>query len=1084
MKNRLIRASVVIFCLWFSQLSVATDSKDTAFTQSALYFDLPAGDLAITLLDYAVQSEISVIVDPKKLKDLNSSPVIGRLTPETALKLLLSKSPYTFEFNKELGSVSIVPAEIKTEVVAEDVKPSEHKPDINTDEHLVVTGIRGSLMRAMDFKYDTIGVADAITEEDIGKFPDSNLAESLQRLSGVTISYSNNEGSKIRVRGFDPNFNMVLLNGRQMPTSDIQDDLVIAGTRSFNFSDLASENISAVEVHKTSLSDQPSGGIGSVINIKTTRPLDYHETKASFGLKAVSDQSNEIGREFTPEFSGLFSTTFNEETLGVLLSFSHQERDSRSESAHMSWFKNAGLIYQDGTTPAEYTGDEIWHPESFELRITDSQQKRTNAQFVFQYRPNEIFSSTVDYTFSNLDVSNTGYSSRNGFRLRLLNDTDITVDENFTITNLTHANGDYGISRFISETENMNGSVGLNLQMTPTDNWTISLDAHSSNSELSPYGAGSEVSIIHQVDNIYSQNFNANFDIPVMSYQLTDEDVNPTSFRDNILIEDIIRNLTGRSEWFTNETDINEIRLDSGWDNEDSQGLLKSFSIGASATTLTNRSTKQAYSNFDPTVFVNDDLSTYNQDPFYRVNPSSYFDQFSGGIRDRPYVYDFDIHAQARVIDDRIVEGFPTRDAAFPNVIVQWQPLRSPSDDPEEDNTIKENTNSAYVQLNLYHNTRYFNTELLLGLRYETTKVENASRFTPPYAVRWFAAEVFFTELRDEKQTFIKKDSYNAVLPSINLRFDFNDSIVARLAYSETMTRPDMDLIRASDNLTSAPHREFGRSGFKGNPGLEPYTSKNYDFGLEWYYGDYNYVALSVFNKKVDGYPVEVFTTEALFDLRDIYNGPRAEAARAELIANGIEPNNQNVFDLLDQGYHDPNDPRGGVLSDENDPLMFWNVTTPVNSDRIDIDGWELSFQQIFGETGFGTVFNYTNIESNANFERSGAGFETPFPSNGDFFNFIGFYDRHGLEIRFAYHWNDEYPTLNSTISGLVPIYTESYGQWDFLMSYTWKEKFTLSLEGINITDEVQRSFNTTENRLVSAEQFGPRYTVGLRYNY
>ena len=88
---------------------------------------------------------------------------------------------------------------------------------------IVVTGIRASLTAARDIKRDAQGVVDAISAEDIGKFPDTNLAESLQRITGVSIDRSNGEGSTVTVRGFGPEFNLVLLNGRQMPTSSLGD---------------------------------------------------------------------------------------------------------------------------------------------------------------------------------------------------------------------------------------------------------------------------------------------------------------------------------------------------------------------------------------------------------------------------------------------------------------------------------------------------------------------------------------------------------------------------------------------------------------------------------------------------------------------------------------------------------------------------------------------------------------------------------------------------------------------------------------------------------------------------------------------
>ena len=149
-----------------------------------------------------------------------------------------------------------------------------------TLEEVVVTGLRASLQASMDIKRDAVGVVDAITAEDMGKFPDTNLAESLQRITGISIDRRNGEGALVTARGFGPQFNLVTLNGRQMPGADGfgNGEITIggqgSGTRSFNFAQLAAEAVTGVEVYKTSRADLPSGGIGATVNIKTARPFD------------------------------------------------------------------------------------------------------------------------------------------------------------------------------------------------------------------------------------------------------------------------------------------------------------------------------------------------------------------------------------------------------------------------------------------------------------------------------------------------------------------------------------------------------------------------------------------------------------------------------------------------------------------------------------------------------------------------------------------------------------------------------------------------------------------------------------------
>ena len=138
---------------------------------------------------------------------------------------------------------------------------SAEAPQNTPGNAIVITGIRASLRQSMDIKKNAQGVVDAISAEEMGKFPDTNLAESLQRITGVSIDRSNGEGSFVTVRGFGPEYNLVLLNGRQMPTSTLGDGGSPPSSRAFDFANLASEGIAAVEVYKSGRVSLPTGGI-------------------------------------------------------------------------------------------------------------------------------------------------------------------------------------------------------------------------------------------------------------------------------------------------------------------------------------------------------------------------------------------------------------------------------------------------------------------------------------------------------------------------------------------------------------------------------------------------------------------------------------------------------------------------------------------------------------------------------------------------------------------------------------------------------------------------------------------------------
>ena len=234
-----------------------------------------------------------------------------------------TRSPLAQAISVVLGSTVLVP------VFAQDAQNAQAE---QLDE-VVVTGIRGSLTSSMNLKRESQGVVDGIVAEDIGKFPDTNLAESLQRISGVSIDRNAGEGSRITVRGVGPDFNLVLLNGRQMPGASIGDTFA-SNSRSFDFGNLASEAVSAVEVYKTSRAETSTGGIGASVNIKTTRPLDAPGTRFNVGVKGVMDMSadnlpsNIQGDSLTPEISGIYSQTSEDGTFGIALTASYQERDA------------------------------------------------------------------------------------------------------------------------------------------------------------------------------------------------------------------------------------------------------------------------------------------------------------------------------------------------------------------------------------------------------------------------------------------------------------------------------------------------------------------------------------------------------------------------------------------------------------------------------------------------------------------------------------------------------------------------------------------------------------------------------------
>lgn len=286
---------------------------------------------------------------------------------------------------------------------------------------IIVTGIRASLSKSADTKRNAIGVVDAISAEDIGKFPDTNLAESLQRITGVSIDRNSGEGSKVTVRGFGPDFNLVLLNGRQMPASGLGSCCEAPASRSFDFANLAAEGIAGVEVYKSGRASLPTGGIGSVINILTPRPLDRPGFQGSIGVKGVLDHTFE-GTEITPEVSGIVSATFNDDTIGILVSGTYQKRKASMAQFNAGWregylgnennwgslpvdgndwrvlYVNPNLLNQITNRPDATDVYQVTQNAGYDF--TDIERERINGQAVLQIKPTDTLTAVLDFTYS------------------------------------------------------------------------------------------------------------------------------------------------------------------------------------------------------------------------------------------------------------------------------------------------------------------------------------------------------------------------------------------------------------------------------------------------------------------------------------------------------------------------------------------------------------------------------------------------------------------------------------------------------------------------------------------------------------
>jgi TonB-dependent receptor len=938
-------------------------------------------------------------------------------------------------------------------------------------EEVLVTGIKGSLQRAMDIKRDGQGVVDAISAEDIGKFPDTNLAESLQRISGVSISRANNEGSEITVRGFGPDFNLVTLNGRQMPTN--------GNNRSFDFSDLAAESVSGVEVFKTFSATKASGGIGSLVNIKTARPLDNPGLKVSVGAKAVMDTTNVVGDDVSPEVSGIFSNTFADDTFGVLISGSYQERDSREVKADIaSWRNNlngipSSAVIEDNRSDPE---GNVFYPRNFGYGIDDISRERTNGQLVLQYAPTDTLKATLDYTYVKVDYAalNTGvgiwYSDTGAAMLSGV------IDKNGTFVKVTEAGEDYASNIRSNTSETENKSLGFNIEWQASDNLSLSLDVHDSEGLNQGVGRGNDAFLILGAKQIQSKTYDATSgsDIPNMDIVF---DPNGVGVVNGLPTAASYDSLFGQAGTDINKSDVTQVQFAGKFDTNADSGIT-SIDFGLAQTEIKNR-----WRSFNTGQIAagwyggNQDL--FPSEIFTEEKLTGLMPSFSGGGSSIPVYHTWDFDKGVAIAEaEWAVPGGSTRPWGFGKDGAVMRPNLAGS--PVSDHTVTEETTSAYVQFNNKGDLAGMPLSISTGLRYESTDIEANSFQKDPTELVWVIPTEWSRNLATDSRITSVDGSYDVWLPSLDVALEVTDDVVSRLSFSQSISRPTLGSMIGTVSVTDRP-KPGARTGTEGNPDLLPFTANNFDLSTEWYYAEGSYLSAGLFVKQVDNFIVNQIFTRTVVNLRDPMAGPRADAARAQLEAANIAVTDTNLYNQMNTNAGTTSQP---IVQNNNDPLAEFKISKPVNLEQAELYGIELAAQHMFGESGFGVMANATLVDGDLEVDNSSTDFQFVLPGLSDSANLVAFYDKNGLQARVAYNWRDTF--LNGVGENNAPYYTEAYGQIDLTLSYDlpFVEGMTVFIEGINVTDESQRVYSRYKNQFKSASQYGARYNLGVRYTF
>lgn len=1009
------------------------------------------------------------------------------------------------------GEVSQTPQEVSDEELAAAIAA---EPDASTDmvlEEVVVRGIRSSLQDAITIKRSNVGVMEAISSEDFGKFPDGNLAESLARVPGVAIDRSNVEGQKIAVRGFGPEFNLVTLNGRLMPTAPG----VYEGGRSFNFGDIASPGVTAVEVYKASNSTLPSGGIGATVNMVTTKPLNVDGTKTHLGLALVEDTTSESS-DLPIEATLLFAT--NQDRWGFSVSGAYQERTNREEGTRESnWIipevmaQSEGYLRVDSSNPAFINNNTrpdgyTFYQEPSAYQIKDNDRTRANAQVTFQFAFTDNLLATVDYTYSNVEFDAVGVMF--GSWLGGWDTQEAVINERGVYTDVVVANRGYDHELIWQDLENTNKSLGLNVVWDVTESLSLIFDAHSSSAEVDGGELNDSIGFTPDIrSNITNLNGGDN-GIQTFFY---DVDFGPENY--------MATNMTLRDGY--KENDMEQYQLNGIWDNVDG-GFLSSIQFGYSH--IDSKFTKiTSIGNFGA---LEPSPLDYDDSLFVRTNLGDFMNSFNPDIG-TPYYYDIDpAAAMAAFI------------AANPDAVDPADGTVCCSPGGIDNNErVNETIDSVYLQFNMDTEIGMMPLDIVAGLRYEMTDVESISYYPKPTRLRWdmIAGMVAIddgTGAADEP----RYGDNDILLPSLSMALGVRENQVLRLSASKSMARPD--LFSMSSQITFGNKDYFQVTANGGNPDLDPLESTNYDFSYEIYFREQSYVAVNLFRKDIKNFigtrTIYDRTFEGLTDPSQSAIGQQAiDCVRAWVDAGRPDPGFPGepgatgdcvsqqalwaqpwmndfqhmgwVVNALAAGVDLSNgypwsppecagngadgwwrcDP-GYLDGTASDPLALVEYTTPYNMNKGTVDGVELSFQYLFDRIPIGISANYTYISGgDVDIDRAKIGEQFILPGLGDAGNFSVWFENERHTFRVALNHRGE------TVAGFgnyqQPLYVEERNQIDaqyqfrFTMGHSLN---TLYLEVSNITDEPTRLYARYPEMLFLSQDHGPIWKAGFRTNF
>ncbi|MGJ8681442.1 TonB-dependent receptor [Paraglaciecola sp.] len=681
-------------------------------------------------------------------------------------------------------------------------------------EVIQISGIRGGLLRAIDQKRDAANVMDAISAEDIGDFPDQNIAESLTRIPGVSISRSRGEGNGVTVRGFGPQFNNVSLNNRTMAT-------VRAG-REFDFQVIPSELIQDAHVVKTPTAEMTEGSIGASINLITANPLDLPEQTLTGSITAFNSQ---LAGKTGTKLSGLYSNVFNDGKLGFLVGVSFDDRETRTDTsrANGGW-QSQNMTLPNPNAPGETITVGTRIDKFHQNRLDLDNNKRAALTTTVQYRPNENWDLKADVFYTSHDVNNDSYVNVNAAHIGRFE--NVVLDEHNTALKYDKVGSPLSVSSNDESRATETLLVGLNAAWEKDD---IEMEFDLAWSEAESIGDQRLVSVgTPPADTSYTFD-HLNKDAPDFIVNSDTSLTNLSDFRGHFA--------TFSANEITDE--VLDAKLNFTWHGD--SGALK-------AGLAYQDRTKEFLQIETPSKPVNVKCSFCGRKQ----------ELLGEGI-----AVDFPVEDFLKDLNGNFPRDFlainPQALLAFydtikPGVAEQFSPVL----DPVGSSLVDESTLSGYVQAEFMGDIGNLPFSGNAGLRIVQTKQTSAGYGQDIESVVKTVPDdptdpnltINFTP----QQAVEVNNQYTDVLPSLNLTFELQDDLILRYAAAKVITRPTLSEIATRRNF-SANGQNYNTSG--GNPLLTPFEADQQDITLEWYASEDMSLALAIFRKDIKTFIAE-----------------------------------------------------------------------------------------------------------------------------------------------------------------------------------------------------------------------------------